>query len=89
MSEATLQSVHCSDGKAVPYPVHENQNELCCIQIGMQCQRRHHNEYVVLLEKLYHIYVVGYDERMCYRVECNEAYVSEVCDLELKPAVRS
>ena len=64
MSEATLQSVRCSDGKAVPYPVHERQNELHRIQSRKQCQMRHRNEYVVLLEKLYRIYVVGYDERM-------------------------
>ena len=81
MSEATLQSVRCSDGKAVPYTVHDRQNERCRIQSGMECQMRHRNENVVLLEKLYRIYV-GYDDRMRYCVEFNETYVCEVCDLE-------
>jgi hypothetical protein len=39
------------------------------------------------LEKLYHTYV-SYDERMQYRVECDETYVCEVRDVEQKPAVR-
>jgi hypothetical protein len=41
----------------------------------------YHKKYVVLLEKLYRV-TVGYDDRMWYRVECAETYVSEVSDVK-------
>ena len=61
--------------------MHKWQNEQCCIQSGTECQRQHHNKYVVFLDKLYRTYV-GYDERMQNHVECDEAYVCEVCNVE-------
>jgi hypothetical protein len=50
-------------------------------KVGMEFQRQHHNKHVFFLEKLYRTYV-SYDERMQYRVECDETYVCEVRDVE-------